>query len=197
MVLFFRRELDDRVAPLVIAIKSWARKNCIDSPFYGMLSSYSLSLMAIHFLQNIQPPILPLMQIELSSGSSNDDQQQQFDHIVDSGRLQENLDIFLLETRKKFHCQNHWSLGELFYRFIEYYQQRFDYHQTFSVRKLFDNRLSSSITGSSFIVIEDPFHYHNTASSVTLSSFITIMNVFNHTYSSLKCFTLSEQFFDF
>ncbi|OTF82495.1 poly(A) RNA polymerase gld-2-like protein [Euroglyphus maynei] len=185
-LLTYYQELDHRVAPLVVAIKSWARKNRIDSPFYGMLSSYSLSLMAIHFLQNIQPPILPLLQIDLTNQST-------FDRIVNTGRLQEHLNVFILETRKKFHSQNRLPLGELFYRFIGYYLQRFSYRYHFSIRELFAYRFSSNGT---FIMIEDPFHYHNTASSVTISSYMTIMEAFRRTYSSLKCYTLSEQFFD-
>lgn len=189
-LLTYYQELDYRVAPLVVAIKSWARKNRIDSPFYGMLSSYSLSLMAIHFLQNIQPPILPLMRAELSD-------QIRFDRIVNTGHLLEHLNTFIMETKKKFHSHNNqWPLGELFYRFIEYYHHRFSFnhYNHFSIRELFSNRLSSN--NSSFIMVEDPFHYHNTASSVTISSYITIMEAFRRTYQLLNAFTLSDQFFD-
>nr|SZF06473.1 poly(A)RNA polymerase GLD2 isoform X2 [Psoroptes ovis] len=189
-LLTYYQELDNRVAPLVVAIKSWARKMRIDSPFYGMLSSYSLSLMAIHFLQNIQPPVLPLMHID----DLND--QSVFDQIVNTGRLQEHLCIFIGETRKKFHSYNYSQLGELFFRFIEYYYQRFHYHNQFSIRELFKNQSSSNNIGTFFIMIEDPFHYHNTASSVTISSFNTIMNAFGRTYYSMKSSTFTEQFFD-
>lgn len=44
-------ESDPRVAPLILAVKRWARSNDINSAHRKTLSSYSLALMTIHFLQ--------------------------------------------------------------------------------------------------------------------------------------------------
>lgn len=55
--------LDDRVAPLGIGIKLWAKARCINDASNHFLSSYAFILLAIWFLQ--QPctgPILPVLQ---------------------------------------------------------------------------------------------------------------------------------------
>lgn len=60
MLLMHCCSLDSRVAPFLLTVKLWAQKNGINCAYFKSLSSYSLSLMAIYFLQNVcQPPILP------------------------------------------------------------------------------------------------------------------------------------------
>lgn len=180
------------MAPLVISVKSWARKFKIDKPFHGTLSSYSLSLMVIHFLQNIHPPILPFMECELLNSIH-------FDNVIQTGQLQHHLKILIEKTRQIFISSNNLTLGELFFYFIEYYCYRLNHiyiNNHISIRKhytqapVFKSRLSPPI-----LMIEDPFHYHNTAGSVSFYSFGIIKNVFQETYSSLRNFTFSK--FDF
>lgn len=60
MLLVHLCSLDSRVAPFLFNVKLWAQKNGINCAYFKSLSSYSLSLMAIFFLQNIvTPSILP------------------------------------------------------------------------------------------------------------------------------------------
>jgi poly(A) RNA polymerase GLD2 len=52
--------MDWRIRPLVIFIKSWANSVGINSAALQTLSSYTLTLMVLHFLQTgVQPPVLP------------------------------------------------------------------------------------------------------------------------------------------
>ena len=51
--------LDDRVRPLVIAIKQWAKCRGICNARNSTLSSYGWTLLALHFLQHTLPPVLP------------------------------------------------------------------------------------------------------------------------------------------
>ena len=56
-------QLDRRVKPLVITIKSWAKAAGINEAKEQTLSSYTLTLMVLHFLQAAtQPPVLPSLQ---------------------------------------------------------------------------------------------------------------------------------------
>jgi len=62
-LLYCYSQLDPRVRPLVMALKLWAKKNGINEARFQTLSSYTLSLMMIHFLQcGISPPVLPCLQ---------------------------------------------------------------------------------------------------------------------------------------
>jgi DNA polymerase sigma len=52
-------EIDPRVRELILAIKTWAQRRQINEAFRGTLNSFSLILMVIFMLQNVEPPILP------------------------------------------------------------------------------------------------------------------------------------------
>lgn len=54
---------DDRVTPMVLFVKSWAKRRKINNPYSGTLSSYGYVLMVLHFLLNVvQPPALQNLQ---------------------------------------------------------------------------------------------------------------------------------------
>lgn len=54
---------DDRVKPMVIFVKLWAKRRKINSPYHGTLSSYGYVLMVLHYLMNIvRPPVIPNLQ---------------------------------------------------------------------------------------------------------------------------------------
>lgn len=71
------------------------------------ISSYSLVLMVIHFLQcGLTPPVLPCL------------------HAMYPDKFQKNHDlsnIDMIETIKPYESDNRLSLGELFLKFLEYY----------------------------------------------------------------------------
>lgn len=55
---------DERVRPMVLCIKAWAKRRGINSPYHGTLSSYGYVLMALHYLINIaDPAVLPNLQL--------------------------------------------------------------------------------------------------------------------------------------
>lgn len=55
---------DPRVRPMVLFIKSWAKRRKINSSYSGTLSSYGYVLMVLHYLMNVaQPPVLPNLQL--------------------------------------------------------------------------------------------------------------------------------------
>ncbi|GFE53882.1 caffeine-induced death protein, putative [Babesia ovis] len=53
---------DPRVRNLVLALKHWARYRDLNDRSKGTLGSFALSIMAIHFLQRCNPPILVSLQ---------------------------------------------------------------------------------------------------------------------------------------
>jgi hypothetical protein len=54
-------ETDDRVRPLVLAVKRWAKAHGLADASAGFFSSYSLTLLALYFLQHVAG-ILPSLQ---------------------------------------------------------------------------------------------------------------------------------------
>lgn len=62
-LLYLYTLCDPRVRPMILLVKSWAKRRRINSPYEGTLSSYGYVLMVLHFLVNVvRPPILPNLQ---------------------------------------------------------------------------------------------------------------------------------------
>ena len=120
-LLFYYSQLDQRVRPLVMAVKWWAKKNDINEPRFMTLSSYTLTLMVINYLQcGVSPPVLPCLQ-------------EEYPQIFNTSRS-----IFDLEYDDKtiltFKSKNKQSVGSLFQDFFGYYtsKTRYDYEKKFN-----------------------------------------------------------------
>lgn len=61
--------LDERVRPLIIAIKYWAKCRGVCNARNATLSSYGWVLLVIHFLQHTAPPVLPVLLREMKGRS--------------------------------------------------------------------------------------------------------------------------------
>lgn len=61
--LFLRRflALDDRVRPLLMAVRHWAKNRNLCDAFMQTLNSFGWSLLVVSFLQSCEPPVLPAM----------------------------------------------------------------------------------------------------------------------------------------
>jgi len=111
-LLYCYSQLDYRVRPLVLAVKLWAKKNNINEARFQTLSSYTLSLMMIHYLQRgVSPPVLPCLQK------------------THSDIFNPSSDIFNLPYNvPQYKSDNNDSIGKLFVGFFKYYSdnERFD-----------------------------------------------------------------------
>lgn len=63
--------LDERALQLCILVKHWARICRIVRPKHGTLSSDTLSILVIHYLQRTEPPVLPCLHDLLRKKSRN------------------------------------------------------------------------------------------------------------------------------
>jgi len=107
-------QADYRVRPLILAVKIWAKAHGINEARFQTLSSYTLTLMVLNFLQvGVQPPVLPCL------------------HVCYPGIFHPGSDIFSLQyTIPDWRSHNSESLGELLVGFFRWY----------SVSGLFDPR---------------------------------------------------------
>ena len=122
-LLFYYSQLDPRVRPLVMAVKWWAKKNDINEPRYQTLSSYTLTLMLIHFLQcGVSPPVLPCLQekhSEIFNARSD---------IVDMDYDDKNILSFTSENKQ--------SVGSLYGDFFNYFTDKSRYLESMEVLSL-------------------------------------------------------------
>ncbi|XP_037916548.1 homeobox protein 2-like isoform X1 [Hermetia illucens] len=157
-------QLDWRLRPLVLVAKLWAQCHNINNAKNMTISSYSLALMVIHFLQYaVDPPVLPCL---------HEMYPEKF-HILlmsnDFGFVDMNEEI------EPYASQNTQTLGELFLQFLEYYSN-FDYSQyAISIRtgtvlpiEICRQAKTSKndIRQWKELCIEEPFDLTNTARSV-------------------------------
>ncbi len=107
--------MDWRVRPLVLAVKLWARQHDINEAKSMTMSSYSLTLMVIYYLQTgVHVPVLPCLQKVRA---------ERFWPEGDIRRLQ----TFTDEELKVLRSNNHMTLGQLFAGFLDYYAHHFKY----------------------------------------------------------------------
>ncbi|NXL40073.1 GLD2 polymerase, partial [Glaucidium brasilianum] len=114
--------IENRVRPLVLVVKKWASFHDINDASRGTLSSYSLVLMVLHYLQTLPEPILPSLQKHYP---------EYFDPTMQLNLVHQaacNIPPYL--------SKNGSSLGDLLIGFFKYYATEFDWsHQMISVRE--------------------------------------------------------------
>ncbi|XP_063979187.1 poly(A) RNA polymerase gld-2 homolog A-like isoform X2 [Diachasmimorpha longicaudata] len=185
-MLYCYSRIDWRVRPLVLVVKLWAQSQNINDAKNMTISSYSLVLMVIHFLQcGVSPAVLPC----LHSMYGHKFNSYSDIHTID---IHEDLS-FLTKTVAQTNRQ---PLGELLLEFFKYYSN-FDFNQyAISVRlarkvPIDDCRRARSWKNDphqwKFLCIEEPFDLTNTARSVyDYAVFSRIKTVFCRTYQRLK-----------
>ncbi|XP_065511874.1 poly(A) RNA polymerase GLD2 isoform X3 [Caloenas nicobarica] len=146
--------IENRVRPLVLVIKKWARFHDINDASRGTLSSYSLVLMVLHYLQTLPEPVLPSLQKNYP---------ESFDptmHLHLVHRIPTTIPPYL--------SKNGSSLGDLLIGFFKYYATEFDWsHQMISVREAKAIPRPDGIEWrNKFICVEEPFDGTNTARAV-------------------------------
>lgn len=194
-MLFCYAQMDWRVRPLVLIVKLWAASQGINDAKNMTISSYSLVLMVINFLQcGVNPSVLPCL------------------HKLHPSKFQPHTDLHFIDLHEELQpikSENNQSLGELFAAFLEYYAQ-FDYTKnavsvrTGSCLSIEECRHARSFKNDphqwKYLCIEEPFDLTNTAHSVyDPEVFEKIKSIFRSSFEilndsrSLECiFSTSE-----
>ena len=190
-------QMDWRVRPLVVGIKTWAKNEGINDAKFSTISSYTLTLMIIHFLQcGVQPPVLPPLSSNFPQTFNN------------------SSDIFQLKFQNclpPYHSQNHQSLGSLFKAFFEYYNE---FNFTADCGSVRQGRVLS-IAGchrraqetrtspgqwNAYICVEEPFELTNAGRAIIKRpQFDKILNAFRQAKKKLRqkpCFTYLLDMYD-
>lgn len=152
---------DWRISPLMLMVKRWARAQDINDASKCTISSFSLVLMLIHYLQvGCRPPVLPNLQQKYPD------------------KFNPRKDIRLLTLNDQIPQMsfgNQMTLGELFIGFLDYYTNVFNF-ETNGISVRLAQRVSRDFLvrqsngkeahGWKFLCIEEPFDLTNTARSV-------------------------------
>ncbi|XP_052632962.1 poly(A) RNA polymerase GLD2 [Harpia harpyja] len=146
--------IENRVRPLVLVVKKWASFHELNDASRGTLSSYTLVLMVLHYLQTLPEPILPSLQ---KNYPESFDPTMQL-HLVHQAPC----------TIPPYLSKNGSSLGDLLIGFFKYYATEFDWsRQMISIREAKAIPRPDGIEWrNKFICVEEPFDRTNTARAV-------------------------------
>ncbi|CAF2098688.1 unnamed protein product [Rotaria magnacalcarata] len=147
-------DIDPRVRELGFVIKTLAKQCNICDASRGTLSSYAYTIMVIHFLQQIQPPVIPVLQ------QLNDDSSDNVSRVRKCG----NWNVYFYDNLKNLsqiwdgYGLNKLSSGELWVEFLCYYTERFNYGTNIvTIRQVEPLLRSEKGWFHPTIAIEDPF----------------------------------------
>ncbi|XP_056397571.1 poly(A) RNA polymerase GLD2 [Hyla sarda] len=145
---------ENRVRPLVLVVKRWAGHHGINDASRGTLSSYSLVLMVLHYLQMLPEPILPSLQKNYPE--------------CFNPAMQLHLVHHAPRNIPKYVSKNGSSLGDLLVGFLKYYAIEFDWkNKMISVREGKALQRTDGIEWrNKYICVEEPFDRTNTARAV-------------------------------
>lgn len=157
-------KMDWRLAPLVMVLKQWAKENHINSAVDKSISNYSWTLMVVHYLQVVEPPVLPCLQ---KLNPRRYDPRQPIEQAVLAWR----------KPPPKWRSNNNSNLRTLLRSMLHYYAYGFHYDQdVISIREGHAIRkdvviatsrdVPSRLQWNSFLCLEEPFSRANTTRSV-------------------------------
>uniref|UniRef100_A0A3P8UPM2 Terminal uridylyl transferase 4 n=1 Tax=Cynoglossus semilaevis TaxID=244447 RepID=A0A3P8UPM2_CYNSE len=165
--------LDPRVQFLGYTMKVFAKRCDIGDASRGSLSSYAYILMVLYFLQQRQPPVIPVLQ-EIFDGKTAPQR------MVDGWNAFFFNDLENLRRRLSELQPNRESVGELWLGLLRFYTEEFDFKEhVISIRQRKRLTTFEKQWTSKCIAIEDPFDLnHNLGAGVSRKMTNFIMKAF-------------------
>ncbi|XP_059500607.1 terminal uridylyltransferase 7-like isoform X2 [Stegostoma tigrinum] len=165
--------IDPRVKCLGYTMKVFAKICDIGDASRGSLSSYAYTLMALYFLQQRKPPVIPVLQ-EIYNGTKKPEQ------FVDGWNVYFFDKLDKLKDKWPDYGKNKESVGELWLGLLRFYTEEFDFKEhVISIRRKALLTTFKKQWTSKYIVIEDPFDLnHNLGAGLSRKMTNFIMKAF-------------------
>ncbi|XP_068616839.1 terminal uridylyltransferase 7 [Brachionichthys hirsutus] len=165
--------IDRRVKILCYVMKVFAKMCDIGDASRGSLSSYAYTLMALFFLQQRNPPVIPVLQ-EIYDGKTKPEL------LVDGWNVYFFEDLKTLPSRWPQYGKNSESVGELWLGLLRFYTEDFDFREhVVCIRQHARLTTFRKQWVSKYIVIEDPFDLnHNLGAGLSRKMTNFIMKAF-------------------
>ncbi|XP_076069141.1 terminal uridylyltransferase 7-like isoform X2 [Oratosquilla oratoria] len=138
--------IDERVYTLGIAFRYWAKLCHLDDQARGTLPPHTFPLMVVHFLQQHQPPVLPVLHEMSSSGKPSSPQEPDNDSYLDPSEL-----------GNKWKCANKESIGELWLAMFRFYSVGFKLNELVVNVRQFKPMSKTDKNWSKKMSVEDPY----------------------------------------
>ncbi|KAL0979932.1 hypothetical protein UPYG_G00191750 [Umbra pygmaea] len=163
--------IDPRVKTLCYVMKVFAKMCDIGDASRGSLSSYAYTLMVLFYLQQRNPPVIPVLQ-EIYDGEKKPQV------LVDGWNVYFYDDLDNLASRWK--QRNMESVGALWLGLLQFYTETFDFREhVICIRQRAPLTTFTKQWTSKYIVIEDPFDLnHNLGAGLSRRMTNFIMKAF-------------------
>ncbi|XP_073527049.1 terminal uridylyltransferase 7 [Phyllobates terribilis] len=165
--------IDSRVKYLCYIMKVFTKMCDIGDASRGSLSSYAYTLMVLYFLQQRNPPVIPVLQEIYTNGCEPE-------ILVDGWNVYFFSQIGELAKYWPEYGKNKESVGELWLGLLRFYTEDFDFKEhVISIRKKSLLTTFKKQWTSKYIVIEDPFDLtHNLGAGLSRKMTNFIMKAF-------------------
>ncbi|KAM4576222.1 terminal uridylyltransferase 7 [Odontesthes bonariensis] len=165
--------IDRRVKLLCYVMKVFAKMCDIGDASRGSLSSYAYTLMVLFFLQQRNPPVIPVLQ-EIYNGKKKPEV------LVDGWNVYFFDDLKTLPSRWPHFGKNAETVGELWLGLLRFYTEDFDFKEhVVCTRQHARLTTFNKQWTSKYIVIEDPFDLnHNLGAGLSRKMTNFIMKAF-------------------
>uniref|UniRef100_A0A8C3WDJ1 Terminal uridylyl transferase 7 n=1 Tax=Catagonus wagneri TaxID=51154 RepID=A0A8C3WDJ1_9CETA len=165
--------IDPRVKYLCYTMKVFTKMCDIGDASRGSLSSYAYTLMVLYFLQQRNPPVIPVLQ-EIYKGEKKPE------IFVDGWNIYFFDQIDELPTYWPEYGKNTESVGQLWLGLLRFYTEEFDFKEyVISIRRKSLLTTFKKQWTSKYIVIEDPFDLnHNLGAGLSRKMTNFIMKAF-------------------
>ncbi|XP_078424228.1 terminal uridylyltransferase 7-like [Cetorhinus maximus] len=165
--------IDPRVKCLGYTMKVFAKICDIGDASRGSLSSYAYTLMALYFLQQRKPPVIPVLQ-EIYNGTKKPEL------FIDGWNVYYFDKLDELKSKWPDYGKNKESVGELWLGLLRFYTEEFDFKEhVISIRRKALLTTFKKQWTSKYIVIEDPFDLnHNLGAGLSRKMTNFIMKAF-------------------
>ncbi|XP_072290269.1 terminal uridylyltransferase 7 isoform X2 [Eucyclogobius newberryi] len=165
-------EIDARVRILCYVMKVFAKMCDIGDASRGSLSSYAYTLMVLFYLQQRDPPVIPVLQ-EMYDG-------QKPEKLVDGWNVYFFDDLAALASRWSHYGKNRETVGELWLGLLRFYTEDFDFREhVICIRQHARLTTFNKQWTSKLIAIEDPFDLnHNLGAGLSRKMINFIMKAF-------------------
>ncbi|XP_042277287.1 terminal uridylyltransferase 7 isoform X3 [Thunnus maccoyii] len=165
--------IDRRVKILCYVMKVFAKMCDIGDASRGSLSSYAYTLMVLFFLQQRNPPVIPVLQ-EIYDGKKKPEV------LVDGWNVYFFDDLKALPGRWPEYGKNTETVGQLWLGLLRFYTEDFDFREhVVCIRQHARLTTFNKQWTSKYIVIEDPFDLnHNLGAGLSRKMTNFIMKAF-------------------
>ncbi|SCN61940.1 conserved Plasmodium protein, unknown function [Plasmodium chabaudi chabaudi] len=188
--------IDKRLQLMGIALKYWSKNRNINDRSKGFLSSFSLILMIIHFLQYVMEPkiLISLQDISIRRNEKSfyvmgvDCKYCQDDAIIREELKKMNIQNGVNSDNKNYDHASHIDISTLMLEFFKFYGYKYK-SGIIAIRDInnyYDNFTSLKSYESYYLFVDNPFEIGKNVANILPQNYKTIIYEMKRAYKILK-----------